>query len=523
MSGIRSLALAATLWLVPLTAMAQHSGGTLIPVPTMAEPDGANSLIHNSAGLATLRSWELRVYNTQLSETSGQGTAVLFATPVFGPLFLGVAAEHVRPPSLDSQFRLSFGVGVTIHEMFRLGMVWRSISADTFNDADSLDAGFLIRPASWLSVGMTVRDINTPTLGGVVFPRVYGIGLGFRPGTDRVTMEAGVEVREDSGDVDFLARLRFEPVEGLEIQANVGIQPRGDDLLLDVGMSLALHFGHGGIEGGAFLRNAPGQKLFNGFTVGARVSGASYPKLYERQGRTVTIELGSVGETPRPGLFSEGSSFARQVVYLDAVGRDDVVEAIVIRDRGTGYGWAQTEEIRGLIDDIKARGKDVTVFLDQGDLRHMYMYASAHRIVLNPAGGLRLTGLSSTLTYYRDVLDKIQVDTQWVRFGKYKSAPESFFRVDPSDASREVRNSLLDGLYGHLTGGIAEGLGITKEAVQTIIDEGPYVANECKERGLVHHIAYWDEIQKTVEAARGQPIRFGSPSFARRQAREPWA
>ena len=56
----------------------------------------------------------------------------------------------------------------------------------------------------------------------------------------------------------------------------------------------------------------------------------------------------------------------------------------------------------------------------------IYACASADRIVVNPAGGVRYAGLKSQYIYLKGLLDKIGVRADFVRVGPHKSAPEQF-------------------------------------------------------------------------------------------------
>ena len=527
MSRIHGAVLAALL-AFPASAYAQETILTLVPGASVAEPDGVAALLHNPAGLATLTGWELRAYNTQLEAGLGEGTALLFGMPVFGPLSLGAAFEHVRPPLRDdTRARIALGAGFRVHRILQLGIVWRHLFADKSPDADGMDTvdlGLLLRPARWFGLGFQVRDLNTPRVGSRIIPRTYGIGLAFRPGTDRVTLEAGLDIVEDGPEVDAVARVRGEPWPGIELVARVAVQPRGGDIGLEVGLGLAFHFGMGGVEGGVLLHQpARGDFGYRGFTVGARLSGARYPNLARRTGRTVVVPVASTPEqSTRKLLGGGGFTFTHLVTYLRRLETDPTISGVVLRDRRSAFGWAQVEELRDAIARLKKAGKRVSAYLDQGDNRHAILYAAVDDLILNPAGGIMLTGLSSTTTHFKDALDKLLVDTQWVKYGKYKSAPESFSLPSPSAPAEEVRNSLLDALYGVLVDAIAAGRKMPAVAVRALVDGGPYVAAECKSNGLVDHLGFWDEVPKILEKASGGPVRLVDAGFAGHRAGTPW-
>ena len=73
-----------------------------------------------------------------------------------------------------------------------------------------------------------------------------------------------------------------------------------------------------------------------------------------------------------------------------------------------------------------------------------YACAAADRIVMDPAGDIRLMGTSTSVLSFGDTLRKIGVRADFVRIGPYKSAPEQFTQNAMSEPAREEANALLD-------------------------------------------------------------------------------
>ncbi|MFT7625862.1 MAG: protease-4 [Myxococcota bacterium] len=484
-----------------------QTAGLLLPAPSTAEPDGVDSLHHNPAGLTTLPSWELRLHNTQFDGSEGQGTSVLLGTPVIAGVSVGLGVDFLRPQDTPANQRLTLGMGYRLNKYVRFGMTYRHFFADDSGPLDgtnTMDFGVLLRPVGWLSLGATVQDLVTPRIGGVVMPRRYQFGLGFQPGTDRVTIEADLDLREDDGALAVGGMLRFEPIEGLELRGwgRYGMT-ESQEGAVSVGGSLALHFGFVGASGGVVVGGQDGVSDTLGWTVSARVSGAAYGPIFKRTGKTIVVSLGGVPEEQRVQLLSKGATWTHMMSYLDRIRQDPSIGGVLLRSRGFGGGWAQLEELRDVIGELQAAGKVVTVYMDQGDLRHAYAYATADRIILNPAGGMMITGLKAVISYYKTALDRLQIDIQWVKYGKYKSYPEAFSRTGPSQAARDVRNNLLDTLYDALAAGIASGREKTPEQVKALIDAGPYVAKECLAAGLVDKLLFWDEVKTWMAKEHG--------------------
>jgi len=490
-----------------------QTSGTLLPVDTVSDPGGARAVLTNPGGMGSLRTWEVQAINTQMFDGDGEGTALLFVTPVWGPISIGLGAEVIRPPDgAEALGRVHSGLGLSLRNRFYFGVAWRHTESGADNPIDGLDAldvGMLWRPTRWFSLGAVLRDLNNPSLDGQRVSRRYDLGFTVRPGTDRVLLDAGVSVNEDTEDVDVNTRLAVEPLDGWQIAATATIQPRADAVHLAIGAGMTFHFGPIGVDSGTVMRRPDGGAVsVEGYSVGVRLSGVPHRSLVRRVGKTVVVPLGSAGEVPNPTLFSGGRpTFTHVVRAMDALGNDETVSGVLIRDKRTAFGWAQTEELRGVIASLKARGKRVSVYLDHGELRHLYLYAGADTVVLNPAGGLRLVGLRTSLTYFKSALDTLGIQTQWVRFGKYKTFPEQFERTDASAESREVRNSLLDGLYSQITEAIATGRKMEGAKVRAIMDKGPLVGQETVDNGFVDRLAFWDEMEKVLSKESGGPVR----------------
>ena len=111
------------------------------------------------------------------------------------------------------------------------------------------------------------------------------------------------------------------------------------------------------------------------------------------------------------------------------------------------------------------------------------------------------------MLFYRDLLEMVGVDGQSVRVGRYKSFPESFTRMSPSEELDMVKETLTQGIYDEVANGIAESRGVSREKVDGWIEGGPYTANELKEKGIVDNIAYSDQVKKLLADKHGETLQ----------------
>jgi protease-4 len=172
---------------------------------------------------------------------------------------------------------------------------------------------------------------------------------------------------------------------------------------------------------------------------------------------------------------------------------DSRVRGIVFMPEGVSAGWAKLDEIRSGLAAFRKSGKPVYAYLRAPGAREYYLAAAADRIYMAPEDFLDLKGLRAELTYFKGTLDKIGVRIEIERAGKYKDAGDMFTRTSASPETREVMNSILDGLYGQLVEGLGTARKKSPAEMRAIIDQGPFTAKEAQAAGLVDALRYQDQ------------------------------
>ena len=232
---------------------------------------------------------------------------------------------------------------------------------------------------------------------------------------------------------------------------------------------------------------------------------------------------GTAPEQPSGGLFStRRAAFAEVVLALDGLARDPRVDAVVLKFGEWEGGWAQTQELRALLADLRAAGKTVVAYAVAPDTRAYYLATESDRLLLHPSGGVFLTGLSIVATYLAEAFESVGVQAQFVAIGRWKSFPEALTRTGPSDPAREQRDRLLDGLWDQLLEGIAAGRKLERPALAALVDGGPYAAEDAVAKGLADGVAWDDELEAQVNAAVGHPVVLRDDWFAAHDRETRW-
>jgi protease-4 len=153
--------------------------------------------------------------------------------------------------------------------------------------------------------------------------------------------------------------------------------------------------------------------------------------------------------TPLDHALEQATESTRSETRLrdltDAVRRaaddDRIVRLVIDPTYMTRAGLASLQELDAAIAEFKAAGKPVVALADTLDQQQYYLAALADEIWLNPKGIVWIDGFSSYRNFYREGLDKLEVEVNLFRAGSYKSAMEPWVRNDMSPEARE--NSLF--------------------------------------------------------------------------------
>lgn len=99
------------------------------------------------------------------------------------------------------------------------------------------------------------------------------------------------------------------------------------------------------------------------------------------------------------------------------------------------------------INEFKASGKPVIATGSFYTQSQYYLASYADKIYLSPDGAVLLKGYSANALYYKELLDKLDINAHIFRVGTYKSAVEPFMRSDMSPAAKESNQRWLNQLW----------------------------------------------------------------------------
>jgi protease-4 len=187
---------------------------------------------------------------------------------------------------------------------------------------------------------------------------------------------------------------------------------------------------------------------------------------------------------------------------------DDKVRALVVKVGGSRIGLAKIQELRAAIGDFRKSGKLAVAWSESfGDFLHgnlpYYLATGFDRIYLQPSGSLGLTGVAVEQVFLRNALDKLGIDFQSAKRHEFKSAADQLTEAGFTGPAREAAARLAESVTEQLAGAIAAGRGLSVEQAAALIANGPYLAPQALDAGLVDGLVYRDEVYEQVRRDSG--------------------
>ncbi|QDU04985.1 Protease 4 [Gimesia chilikensis] len=212
------------------------------------------------------------------------------------------------------------------------------------------------------------------------------------------------------------------------------------------------------------------------------------------------IIKGDYPEGPQmPGLFGDVTeSLSKLTQRLEKASEDKSLSGVILHIKGTSVGWAKLNEIRQAIQKVRKKDKKVYAWIESGMTKDYMLATACDEIVMPESASLILLGLRAEVSFYKNLFDWLNVKPDVLRVGEYKSAAEPYTRTDMSPAFREEMEAILDNYYGQIVDTISKDRGLADNKVEAAIDAGPYMAADAKERGLIDHLAYEDQLPKLI-------------------------
>jgi protease-4 len=197
---------------------------------------------------------------------------------------------------------------------------------------------------------------------------------------------------------------------------------------------------------------------------------------------------------------------------LRKASRDDRIEKVLVKPGALAVGFAKVQELRDILTRFSTdSAKPVVCWMEMAGNKEYLLATACDEIWMAPEGFFLVNGLNLEVTFFKGTLDKIGVEAEFARAGKYKSAIEPLTSTGMSPAFREMLESLADSLYDDFVAAVAEARKMEPARVRDLIDDPPLTAAGAARAGLVDGLLYWDQILTQLGGESVQAIPADRP------------
>jgi protease IV len=192
------------------------------------------------------------------------------------------------------------------------------------------------------------------------------------------------------------------------------------------------------------------------------------------------------------------------VKNLDAASKDPNIDGILLKTGLAGPGISTLDEIRESLDAFKKKGKFVIAYSEMYSQGSYYLASVADAVYLNPEGILEFRGLRSDVMFFKKALEKIGIDVQVIREGRYKSAVEPFLQESMSEYSKEQTMAYLDAVWTRILTGISVSRNMPVGELNRLADGWiGRTPDAALSSGLVDSLLYDDQVTSLLKKKTG--------------------
>ena len=189
------------------------------------------------------------------------------------------------------------------------------------------------------------------------------------------------------------------------------------------------------------------------------------------------------------------------ITAVNAAAEDPAVKFIYMKPDAAVGGLAQIEEFRTALKNFRESGKAIVSYIENPTNAGYYLASVSDKIYMTDHdGGMNMfNGISSQLIFLKDALDRLGVNVQLIRHGKYKSAGEMFVRNSSSKDNMEQNEAMINSVWERWANDIAESRGISTEELDAMLNNLELnFPSDFLAKGLADELLTRNELQKKL-------------------------
>jgi len=231
-------------------------------------------------------------------------------------------------------------------------------------------------------------------------------------------------------------------------------------------------------------------------------------EITERQKENPFKELGNVG----PFGGNEGLGLNVLIKKIEAAGSDKNIKGIYLLIKNVRAGSATLLELRNALEEFKKSGKFIYAYSENYSQQEYFLASVSNKVFLNPQGSFDWKGLGASLMFFKHSFEKLDIEMQVFRHGKFKSAVEPFLLDKMSQANRYQAEVFLNSIWSTMLTSVSKDRKISVDDLNKMANTLAIRFPEDALGKFVDALAYEDEVvaelKKTIGMEESQKLKF---------------
>jgi len=179
---------------------------------------------------------------------------------------------------------------------------------------------------------------------------------------------------------------------------------------------------------------------------------------------------------------------------------DERIKGILLDISQIQTNIANIEEIRNALIDFKESEKFIYAYADYYSQSSYYLASVSDKIYMNPQGIIEYKGIGSEQLFFKGALEKLGLEPQIIRHGKFKAAVEPFMLDKMSNENRLQTEKIINSIWDDIVEGISSERQISIEDLNSYANNLTIRNGEtAEENKIIDGMKYRDELSEELK------------------------
>jgi len=209
-----------------------------------------------------------------------------------------------------------------------------------------------------------------------------------------------------------------------------------------------------------------------------------------------------------PATFSSETSQGLNhfIKDLERAKTDEKIKGIFLEVGAFGAAPSTMLDVRNALEDFKSSGKWIVSYAEGYSQGGYFVASAANEVYMYPEGEMDWRGMNAEIMFYKNMLDKLEIEAQVVRGpnNKFKSAVEPYIYDKMSPENKEQMQTFISDIWRVVLDKISASRGVSVQQLNMYADSLTlYSANEVVASKLIDGLKYRDEVNAILKGKLG--------------------